>query len=167
MAYSLRPVCANDLPMLRRWLASPECVRWWGDPDEQHALLEEDLSNPLMRMRIVCLDGAPFAYVQDYAIASWSQPHLGHLPDGTRAIDTFIGEPAMIGAGHGSAYLRKLAQGLIAEGAPCIVIDPDPSNVRARRAYAKAGFVEDRVVETPAGEAVLMAFRGLGLSPSQ
>lgn len=158
MAYDLRPASADDLPMLRRWLDTPEAARWWGDPDEQYALLEEDLANPLMRMRLVTLDGTPFAYVQDYDIGSWPQPHLAHLPAGTRAIDTFIGVPAMVGRGHGSACLRQIADALIAEGAPCLVIDPDPENQRARRAYAKAGFVEDRVVQTPEGMAVLMVY---------
>ena len=158
-SYDLRPASAHDLPMFRRWLASPEAVRWWGDPDEQYALLEQDLANPLMRMRLVSLDERPFAYVQDYDIGSWPQAHLLHLPEGTRAVDTFIGEPDMVGRGHGSAFLRLIAQQLIAEGAPCIVIDPDPENERARRAYAKAGFVEDRMVETPEGPAVLMMFR--------
>ena len=158
MAYAIRPVSAEDLPMLRRWLQSPEPRRWWGDPDFELALIEEDLSNPLMRMRIVSLDGRPFAYVQDYAIASWPQPFLVHLPPGTRAVDTFIGEPDMVGQGHGAAFLRLVAEALIGEGAPCVVIDPDPENLRARRAYERAGFVEEGLVQTPEGEAVLMVF---------
>ena len=157
--YTFRPVSASDLPMLRRWLESPECRRWWGDPDAEYAFLEEDLANPLMRMRLVGLDGRPFAYVQDYAIDSWPQPHLAHLPRGTRAIDTFIGEPDMIGRGHGSGYLRLAAEQLIADGAPCVAIDPSPDNLRALAAYARAGFVEGGRVNTPNGPAMLMTFR--------
>lgn len=173
--YTLRPASANDLPMLRRWLRTPEAMRWWGDPDAQYALLEEDLANPLMQMRIVSLGARsigrqavaqenlrPFAYVQDYDVGSWPQAHLAHLPRGTRAVDTFIGEPDMVGQGHGSAFLRLVAQQLIAAGAPCVVIDPDPDNGRALRAYAKAGFVEDRRVDTPEGPALLMTFRACG-----
>jgi aminoglycoside 6'-N-acetyltransferase len=37
-----------------------------------------------------------------------------------------------------------------------MVTDPDPRNARALRAYEKAGFVRDRVVETPDGPALLM-----------
>jgi aminoglycoside 6'-N-acetyltransferase len=158
--YTFRPVSADDLPMLRRWLQTPEARRWWGDPGRQYALLEEDLPNPLMRMRIVSLDGRPFAYVQDYDLASWPQDHLAHFPPGTRGVDTFTGEPEMVGQGHGRAFLRLVAEGLIAEGAPCVMVDPDPDNARARRAYAGAGFVEDRTVDTPEGPAVLMIFRG-------
>ena len=45
---------------------------------------------------------------------------------------------------------------LLASGIPRIVTDPDPENVRAVRAYAKAGFQSERVVETPDGPALLM-----------
>ena len=140
-AYEFRPAVPDDLPMLGGWLRTPEALRWWGEPANQEALLREDLDNPLMTMRIVSVDRRAFAYAQDYAVASWPQPHFANLPSGTRAIDTFIGEPAMIGRGHGSAYLRLLADRLIAERAPLIAIDPDVDNLRARRAYAKAGFL--------------------------
>ena len=48
----------------------------------------------------------------------------------------------MIGRGHGAAYLRLIAERLCAEGAPLVTIDPIVDNLRARRAYAKAGFVD-------------------------
>jgi len=59
--YGFRPAKSSDLPMLRRWLHTPDVVRWWGDPDEQAALLEGDLNEPLMVMRIVSFNGSPFA----------------------------------------------------------------------------------------------------------
>ena len=158
--YDFRPATGQDLPLLRGWLRTPDCVRWWGDPDEQDALLREDLDNQLMTMRIVSFEGRPFAYAQDYDVASWPQPQFAHLPRGTRAIDTFIGEPAMIGRGHGAAYLRLLAERLISAGAPLVAIDPDADNVRAQRAYARAGFHGEAVVETTEGPAVVMIFEG-------
>ena len=156
--YAFRGVLRSDLPMLRRWLKTPEVVRWWGDPDEQARLLEEDLANPLMVMRIVTHEGAPFAYVQDYDVHSWPQPHLAKLAYGARAIDAFVGEPAMIGQGHGRVFLRLLAERLIREGAPLVAIDPDLENVRARSAYAAAGFREIGAVQTVEGPALLMTF---------
>jgi aminoglycoside 6'-N-acetyltransferase len=157
-AYSFRAAKAKDLPRLRRWLNGPEVRRWWGDPSEQFELLRGDLNEPLMMMRIVSLGGRPFAYVQDYDVRSWPQPHLSHLPKGSRAVDSFIGWPSMIGRGHGHAYLRLLAERLCAEGAPLVAIDPSEGNLRARRAYEKAGFrVETRIV-TEAGPAVLMLY---------
>ena len=95
-----------DLPLLRVWLRMPEVVRWWGDPEEQYALLDEDLNEPRMVMPLVLFGGQPFAYVQDYAVGDWPQPHFKGLPAGARAIDAFVGEPDMIGRGHGSTFLR-------------------------------------------------------------
>ena len=148
-----------DLPRLRQWLGSPEAARWWGDPDEQYGLIEEDLANPQMAQWIVSFEGRPFAYAQAYEVHAWPQAHLEFLPAGAMAIDAFIGEPEMIGRGHGGRFLRRLAQRLLAAGAPAVAIDPDVENLRARRAYARAGFTGDTVVETPEGPAVLMMFR--------
>ena len=159
-SYTFRPASAADLPLLRRWLQTAEVVRWWGNPTEQFALLAEDLSNPLMTMRIVSCAGQPFAYAQDYDVSSWPQLHFAGLPSGTRAIDAFIGEPAFIGRGHGGRFLRLLAERLRSEGAPLVAIDPDVENLRARRAYANAGFHGDTIIETGEGPAVLMIFDG-------
>lgn len=146
------------MPLLRRWLRTPEVVRWWGDPEEQFALIEEDLGVAEMAQWIVAFGDRPFAYAQSYEVHVWPQAHLQHLPAGAMAIDAFIGEPAMIGRGHGARFLRLLAQRLIAEGAPLVAIDPDVRNLPARRAYRNAGFRGETVVETPAGPAVLMTF---------
>jgi aminoglycoside 6'-N-acetyltransferase len=157
-AYAFRPATRHDLPLLQHWLCTPEVVRWWGDPQEQAVLLRGDLDEPAMVMRIVSFEGRPFAYAQDYEVHAWPQPHFAQLPAGSRAIDSFIGEPDMIGRGHGAAYLRLLAQRLRAGGAPVVAIDPDQDNRRARRAYAKAGFRGNTVVETGEGPAILMIF---------
>lgn len=158
--YTFRPVVRQDIPILLRWLRTPEVMRWWGAPDDQAALLQEDFDDPRMVMRIVSYEGCPFAYVQDYDVHVWPQPHFDHLPAGSRAIDAFIGKSSMIGRGHGSAFLRVRAERLKAEGAPAVAIDPDLSNVRARRAYEKAGFRGEVVIETKAGPVILMTFGG-------
>jgi aminoglycoside 6'-N-acetyltransferase len=164
-AYSFRPVLANDLPRLRRWLHAPEVKRWWGEANEQFELLRADLNEPRMTMRIVSFNGRPFAYAQDYEVHAWTQAHLAHLPQGSRAIDSFIGWPSMIGRGHGQAYLRLLAERLCAEGATRVAIDPAQDNVRARRAYAKAGFRLKAEVMTEAGPGVLMLYEPSRFSP--
>ena len=158
MSYTFRPAGAHDLPMLERWLRTAEVVRWWGDPHEQAALLREDLNDQRMVMRIVALAGRPFAYAQDYDVQAWPQPHFAGLRPGARAIDSFIGEADMMGKGHGSSYLKLLAQQLRADGAPVVAIDPAVENLCARRAYAKARFRGEAVVDTGEGPAVLMLF---------
>jgi aminoglycoside 6'-N-acetyltransferase len=158
--YTFRPVVKEDLSLLDVWLRTPEVIRWWGKPEEQAALLREDLDEPAMVMQIVSFDGKPFAYAQHYAVHTWPQAHFESLPPGSRAIDAFIGEPDMLGKGHGSVFLRLLAGQLRHEGAPVVAIDPDIHNHRARRAYIKAGFRGDTEVMTISGPAVLMVFEG-------
>jgi aminoglycoside 6'-N-acetyltransferase len=153
--YAFRPMTSDDLPMIRRWLKTPEVVRWWGHPDEQYALVSGDLDHPDMDQFIVAMDSRPFGYIQCYALSTWNQG-FGPQPKATRGIDQFIGEPGMIGRGHGSALIRQFSDSLLTSGIPRIVTDPDPENVRAVHAYAKAGFQSARVIETPDGPALLM-----------
>ncbi len=161
--YSFRTATRDDLPLLRRWLRTPEVVRWWGDPDEQFALIEEDLGIAEMAQWIVSFADHPFAYVQAYEVHAWPQAHFDHLPRGAMAVDAFIGESDMIGRGHGGRFLKLLAECLADRGAPVVAIDPDIDNHRALAAYRKAGFRGDAVVETADGPAVLMIFdRGSG-----
>jgi aminoglycoside 6'-N-acetyltransferase len=154
-AYVFRPLAAGDLAMIQRWLETPEVVRWWGDPDEHYALVSDDLDHPDMDQFIVALDERPFGYIQCYPLSTWNQS-FGIQPAATRGIDQFIGEPDMIGRGHGSSFIRQFVDELLASGVPRVVTDPDPGNGRAVRAYVKAGFQSERVVDTPDGPALLM-----------
>ncbi|MDQ6434179.1 GNAT family N-acetyltransferase [Mesorhizobium sp. LHD-90] len=138
--YRFRPVTEKDLPLLGRWLREPHVAEWWDDPDEELAAIREHMDSISVEPLIVELDGKPIGYLQTY------DPHLedGHpyadQPFGTLGLDLSIGEPELVGVGHGSALLRQFVDELFAEGAPRVVIDPDPSNIRAIRAYEKAGF---------------------------
>jgi aminoglycoside 6'-N-acetyltransferase len=160
--YSFRKFVRSDLPVISRWLRTPEAERWWGDPEVEYGLLVEDLEEPQMRQWIVECDGRAFAYSQAYDPGHWPQAHLIHLPAGSVMIDTFIGEPEMLGVGHGSRYLREFASMLMDEGASCVAIDPAAENHRARRAYARAGFAGDVVVKSESGPVVVMIFQAGG-----
>jgi aminoglycoside 6'-N-acetyltransferase len=150
-----RPMTALDLPLVRRWLALPDVREWWGDPEQQYALVRDDLDEPAMAQFIVATAGNPLGYLQCYDLAEWNTG-FGAQPPGTRGIDLFIGEPTMIERGHGSALVRCFVDDLLASGHPRVVTDPDPANGRAVRAYEKAGFDKDRMVDTPDGPALLM-----------
>jgi aminoglycoside 6'-N-acetyltransferase len=152
--YRFRPFNRAYLPMVELWLRTPEVMRWWGEPAEQLALVAGDLDEPLMRQWIVEHGDVPFAYVQAYPVHAWPQPHFTALPEGAVGVDAFIGVPEMVGCGHGGRFLREFAEMLIAEGAPVVAIDPDLGNYRARRAYARAGFVE-----VAKGDVVLMLYQ--------
>lgn len=109
MPYRFRPFTHNDLGRAASWLRTPEVVQWWGDPAEQLALLTENLEAPLMRQYVIEHVQRPFAYVQAYPAHAWPAPHLAHLPEGSEAVDAFVGEPDMLGAGHGGRFMRQFA----------------------------------------------------------
>jgi aminoglycoside 6'-N-acetyltransferase len=153
--YAFRSMSSADLPLIRRWLATPEVVRWWGDPSEQYALVSGDLDHPDMDQFIVALGEHAFGYIQSYPLSTWNQG-FGVQPAATRGIDQFIGEPDMIGCGHGPSFIRLFTDSLKRNGTPRIVTDPDPANIRAVRAYEKAGFRGERMVDTPDGRSLLM-----------
>lgn len=155
--YDFRSVTADDLPMLARWLAEPHLAEWWGDPEESLAEIREAMDSVETEPLIVELAGRPIAYIQSY------DPHLedGHpyqdQPYGTLGIDVSIGDPALVGIGHGSAIIRQFVDTLFVEGTPRVVIDPDPANIRAIRAYEKAGFRAFDTRTSVYGPALMMA----------
>jgi aminoglycoside 6'-N-acetyltransferase len=155
-AYAFRPMSAADLPTIQRWLATPHVSQWWYDPSEQFELVSGDLGHPDMGQFIVATDSREFAYLQCYDLSAWNTG-FGPQSEGTRGLDQFIGEADMLDRGHGSGFIKVCAEQLLTSGTPRIVIDPDPTNARAIRAYEKAGFCRDRIAETPDGPALLMA----------
>ena len=153
--YIFRAMTAADLPLVQRWLALPHVMEWWGEPEEQYALLSGDLHEPSMDQFIFSTAGRPLGYLQCYDLAG-STTAFGQQPRGTRGIDLFIGELNMIGRGHGSALIRCFVDELFQNGLPRVMTDPDPANGRGVRAYQKAGFQKDRTIQTPDGPALLM-----------
>ncbi|HET7681978.1 MAG TPA: GNAT family N-acetyltransferase [Xanthobacteraceae bacterium] len=154
--YQFRRMTAADLAMVGGWLAMPHVVDWWGDADKQLDFVRQDLECLAMDQFVVAAGDRPFAYLQCYDPTAWPENGLGPHPSGTRGIDQFIGDPNMIGHGHGSAFIRQFTDGLLTAGRPRVLTDPDPANARAIRACEKAGFRAEGVVDTPDGLSLLM-----------
>ncbi len=154
--YSFRPLTGKDMPLLARWLAEPHMTAWWGDAAAALEEIREHMDSISVEPFIVELDGRPIGYIQSY------DPHLeddhpyADQPFGTLGIDVSIGVPELLGKGHGSAIVRQFAEMLFEEGTPRVIIDPNPSNLRAIRAYEKAGFRQLGRRTSIYGEAMLM-----------
>lgn len=142
------PVSQDHLPLLERWLREPHWREWWGDPDTELSFIRDmvegrDTTRPFLFL----IDGAPSGYIQvwfigDHQNASWiaEHPWLGELPPETVGVDLSIAEARNLSRGLGTAVLKAFVERLRAEGHRWIIIDPDPANRRAVRAYEKAGF---------------------------
>jgi aminoglycoside 6'-N-acetyltransferase len=110
---------------------------------------------------IVATNDCALGYIQCCDPEVWPDNGLGDHQRGTRGIDQFIidqfiGEPDMVDRGHGSAFIRVSTDRLLASGAARVITDSDSANARAIRAYEKAGFSRDRMVDTSDGPALLM-----------
>ena len=155
--YGFRPVVAGDLPLLAAWLARPHVAEWWDDIEDKVAEIRKAMTDPSTQPFIVELDGRPIGYIQCY------DPHLeeGHpyrdQPKGTLGIDQLIGEPELVGIGHGARLIAAFVEDLFRQGARRVIIDPDPANARAVRAYEKAGFTAFDSRTSIYGDALMMA----------
>jgi aminoglycoside 6'-N-acetyltransferase len=155
--YDFRAVTEADLPMIADWLAKPHMAAWWGDPETEIASIRDHINSFSVEPLIVELDGRAIAYLQSYDPHMEDNHPYADQPFGTLGIDLSIGEPEFLGLGHGPAIVRQFAGALFGEGAPRVVVDPDPANARAVRAYEKAGFrvLEERTSQY--GHVLLMA----------
>ena len=143
--YTFRKLSRSDMGLFHQWLEQPHMGGWWADGPTEWAMIEPEIESNLVHenptdMRVVELAGQPFAYVQDYDVRAYDMPQCADLPAGSRAMDSFLGDPAYLGQGHGTGFIRARADQLLALGAPLIAVDPDPANSRAIAAYTRAGF---------------------------
>jgi aminoglycoside 6'-N-acetyltransferase-1b/aminoglycoside 6'-N-acetyltransferase-2 len=161
-ALTLRPMSADDLPLLHDWLRREHVLRWWGD--ERFDTLESVAAKYLPRILaqekvtpwIAMLGDRPIGYCQAYVVAGddfWPD----ETDPGARGCDQFIGEADLLGHGLGTRIVCALVDALFGDSAVTrIQTDPSPDNARAIRCYEKAGFRRTRPVDTPDGPALLM-----------
>ncbi len=153
-----RPLTESDLALMHRWLNEPGAVfQWYGV--NRSTTLDEIRAEYLPMLTgleptqpfLITFAGEPIGYIQRYDHRDWPD-YWGHLAMSSAAgIDLFIGEAAFRHRGLGSALIRRfLIEHVFVD--PAIdrcVIDPDPANAAAIRAYEKTGFRWFRTVEPP------------------
>ena len=148
--FTFSPTREDDLELIRTWLLRPHVRRWYDDvaaetyPDHsiaerRSAIRGEDPTDYF----VIHLAGRPIGEIQSYridddpeyaAIVAIGRPAMG--------IDLFIGEPELIGLGHGPALIRTFLRdvGFPRYAVDLCVIGPTSTNVAAIRAYERAGF---------------------------
>lgn len=158
-----------DLPLMHRWLNRPAVKQWWNDPAETIEQVRAQYG-PVIRGEeptqsfVIVLDGRPIGYIQTYRPEDWPD-YWGsqELPPGIAGIDLFIGEDDARHRGYGSLILGAFIKALTAAdpSITAVMVDPDPGNHAAIRAYEKAGFTRLREIGPPehADRALLMVRR--------
>jgi aminoglycoside 6'-N-acetyltransferase len=147
---TFHPVAEDDLPMLADWLARPHWREWWGDPETELGYIRDmiegrDTTKPF----IFQVDGTDMGfiqvwYVRDQQGTPWAvkYPWLELLPSDAVGVDLSLASETELSKGIGTEVLRAFVRKLQQEGHNRIIIDPDPANFRAIRAYRKVGFCE-------------------------
>ena len=147
-AITFVPVAHEHLPMLYGWLCKLHIQEWWGKPETELGYIVEmverrDSTKPY----IFHVNGEPTGYIQVCFVGphqneDWTKdnPWFLALPSHAVGVDLSIGEVNKLSKGIGTMVLRAFVGKLRAEGHSAIIIDPDPENTGAVRAYAKAGF---------------------------
>ncbi len=157
LKYDFRPFTKKDLPLMAKWLAEPHVAKWWGDKDEELADLAKHIDSISVEPFIAEMNGKPIGYIQSYDPHMEDDHPYQDQPFGTLGIDLSIGDPLLIGKGHGPQLIKAFVAMLFEEGCRRVIIDPDPSNIAAIRAYEKAGFSAFDTRVSIYGPALMMA----------
>ena len=161
---SFLPVEPKHFPLLRKWLGEPHMQEWWGEPEEELGFIRDMVEGrDTTRPFLIAVDGMPVGYVQYWFIghhqnAEWiaDHPWLAELPSDTVGVDLSIGDAEQLSQGIGSAALKAFVAQLRRQGHTNIIIDPDPTNARAVRAYTKAGFRPISRLQGRTGDVLIM-----------
>jgi len=160
------PVTPAHYKLLSQWLGEPHMQEWWGDPEEELGFIRDMVEGrDTTRPFLIAVDGTPVGYIQYWFIGhhqneTWiaDHPWLAELPSAAVGVDISIGYADRLSKGIGSAALAAFVKKLLGDGHKTIIIDPDPANTRAVRAYEKAGFRPVPHLEGRTGDTLIMQY---------
>lgn len=129
----------RDLPLVTGWVHRPHVAEWWGDPEQALAAVRE---HPVAKEAMIRIDARPVGFVcwQTPTQEELAAAGLSDLPGDLIDIDLFIGEPDALGRGVGPTALSQVLAKLRAQGVRMVGLGTDVENLRALRAFEKAGF---------------------------
>jgi len=147
----------TDLPLMHRWLNTPHVSEWWSLDGNHHPSLEEVERKYPPRIRgdepvdcfLIVYDDKPIGMIQSCKLDDYpAEKAMFGLDTGYAGIDLFIGEEAYVHKGLGSRIIRKFVKEIVFVNydVSCCIIDPEPKNVIAIKAYSKAGFKHFKTV---------------------
>lgn len=163
---AFEPMRADHLELFAGWLEAPHVREWWGEPAEERAKVRDMIEGrDTTRPYLIRLEGRAIGYIQVWYLGhhqneTWLRDHpwLSAFPADAVGVDLAIGEKDLISRNIGSSALRQFVEMLLAEGCSTIIIDPDPDNGRAVRAYEKAGFRPVSALEGKTEGVLIMQF---------
>lgn len=155
-----------DLPMIHRWLHTPHVARWWHEDtgtfeevsEEYTAYIEgEEPVEPFL----ILYDDGPVGYIQSYRVSDDEEYEGLTGIENSAGIDLFIGEEYLLYRGLGPLVIRRFIEEVVFadESIVVCIIDPEPENKAAIRAYERVGFRYFKSADTSEGPVYLMKLR--------
>lgn len=145
----------KDFPLLVNWLNEPHVKKWWDreiiwtkDLIKEkyltyvHGYKLDNAVKKSINAFIIHADQQAIGYIQYYNAYDFERDDyvLRGLPENLAAIDLYIGEPYFIGKGLASLIINKFLDQYVWPSFYACLVDPDMDNIRAIKAYEKAGF---------------------------
>ncbi len=154
----LRDATVADLELLRYWDQQPHIIAATLDDDWQWEI--ELPRHPVWREQLIAeSEGRPIGFIQIINPKLEETHYWGNClaenclaenkDDDYRAIDIWIGEPEDLGKGYGTKMMElAIVRCFSCDTVTSILVDPMPSNIKAREFYEKLGFefIENRIL---------------------
>jgi RimJ/RimL family protein N-acetyltransferase len=160
MMIRFRTFQITDLPLFRRWLSEPHVAPFWQETDDDKMLIEKFFQqHPQNGVHhdLILINETPVGFIQHYEACKVGGGWWPEEKPGVFGVDLLIGEIEFYAQGFGPKILTQYIQNLIQQKRPTkFIIDPEPANIRAIRAYEKVGFRKQALIQTPNGKAQLM-----------
>jgi RimJ/RimL family protein N-acetyltransferase len=150
---SFRPFRRSDFPLLQEWLSAPHVAAWWNErldlPGVEAKYGPRVNGTEPTHMFVIEQEVRPIGWIQWYLWSDYPAhaAQLGAEP-ASAGIDLEIGKLSMSGLGLGPRAIRKFVRQVVFSNPEvrAVVSDPQESNLRSLRAFAKAGFNVVRTV---------------------
>lgn len=134
--FEFKKLADEDIPLVHSWLRRPHAIKFWKD-DQGTLDLEAfrkkfagKITSEKADPYLVMLQGKPIGFIQSFSMG-----------DKTFGIEQFIGVEEFVNKGLGSMFVKEFTDELLLnKNISRIITDPDVLDLRAQRAYEKAGF---------------------------
>lgn len=149
--FTFKKLSTEDIPLIHSWIMRPHLREYWieaglEDFETFKKNYEGKISSEKASPYIVLLQGKPIGYIQSYPINKK-----------TFGIDQFIGVPEFVNKGLGSMFVKEFTDELLLSNKTSkIITDPSILNLRAQKAYEKAGFKKKAALQSLDGDVVIM-----------
>ncbi|GIH18241.1 GNAT family N-acetyltransferase [Rugosimonospora africana] len=149
---SLRPITRDDLPRIAGWLTEPHVAAWWQTSSDLTDVEAEYLpcitGDDPTEVFAIEIEGRPIGLIQRYLIgddAGWARAMAaaGVRADRSAGIDYFVGDPALVGKGIGSAVIASFTDQTFSRypTADAVAVAVQQANRASWRALERAGYV--------------------------